>query len=75
MRFAKLSTRQEGKAARTAACTTLLEQLTAITETARVVASKVPGFNNVFRLPRWKGDSALMTAGRMFVREAERLKE
>src|ERR1700745_931625 len=52
---AKLSPAQEGKAAKTAAHTTLLEQLTAIKETARVVA-KVPGFNKVFRLPTWKGD-------------------
>src|ERR1700757_2344507 len=63
----KLSTAQEGKAARTDARAMLLDQLTAIAGTARPVASKMPGFNNVFRLPTWKGDRGLMTAGRMFV--------
>src|SRR5581483_4948212 len=71
---AKLTTAQEGKEEKKEARAALLEQLTAILETARAVGAKTPGFDNVFKLPKWKGNSALVTAGRMFVREAEKLK-
>src|SRR5947208_627958 len=49
----RLSTAQEGKEAKKEARAALLEQLTAIVETARAVASKAPGVDNVFTLPKW----------------------
>jgi hypothetical protein len=72
---ATLSAANDGKEPRKQARQDLLDQLAPMAKTARALASKTPGFNNVFRLPRRDRDSTLTTAGHMFVAEAGKVKE
>jgi hypothetical protein len=48
----------------------LLDALETISRTARVIAEREPGFQNTFQVPRRKPATALLTAGRLFARDA-----
>jgi hypothetical protein len=51
-----------------------VDRLEAIARTARLIAQTPPGFDDPFRVTRLRSDQALVTAGRVFGREAERAK-
>jgi hypothetical protein len=70
----KMATRREEIRLKAAARRKLAEQLEKIARTARVIAQDKPGFDDPFRVTRLRSDQALVTAGRMFAREAERVK-
>jgi hypothetical protein len=63
------ATRQTSKA-RTAARESLIDALEAVSRTARVIAAGQAGFTNTFQLPRRRPAPALLTAGRLFARDA-----
>ena len=48
----------------------LIDRLEAISRTARVIAEGTPGLEDKFHLPDPQTDEALLTAGRVFAREA-----
>ena len=71
---AKLLTAEEGKKSK-AAARAIVERLTTIARTARVIAETTPGADGVFQLPEKKSDVALLTTARAFIREGEAAKE
>jgi hypothetical protein len=52
----------------------LLEDLEAITRTARAMALDTPGLEDKFRLPRGVGDTALLNLARAYLSDAQPLK-
>lgn len=52
----------------------LTARLETISRTARTIAEDAPGLDNRFSLPAQLNDQALVTTGRLFVRDAEALK-
>src|SRR5262245_41048125 len=71
----KLSTARDGLRAKAKAREALVERLDKIGRTARAIAEETPGFDDPFRLPRKQSDEALLMTGRMFVQEAEALRD
>ena len=71
---AKMSAAREGRGPKTAARAVLLERLEAVALTGRAMAQNTPGFGDKFRLPDPQSDQALITAGRLFAREADAFK-
>jgi hypothetical protein len=69
-----LVTAEEGRKARDAAREVLVERLTAIARTARVIARDLPGADDVFKVPEQRSDTALLTTARAFIREGEAVK-
>ena len=67
----KMSTAREGRRQKKVARLVLGGKLDAIARTARVIAQKSPGFDDVFRLPRPVSDQVLLTAGRVFIHDGE----
>ena len=63
------ATRRTAKA-RQAARTTLIDALEAVSRTARVIDVQESGFTNTFQLPKRQPAQALLTAGRLFARDA-----
>ena len=53
----------------------LLDRLEAMALTARAIARDNPGFEDRFHIPEPRSDQALLTAGRLFARDAEVFKE
>jgi hypothetical protein len=51
----------------------LADRLEVISRCARVISETTPGFDDPFRMPSPGTDQALLTTGRVFVREAERV--
>ena len=70
----KMSARREGTTSKAMARAALKERLEMIGRTARGIAAEVPGFADPFRLPKLPSDQTLLTAGRVFLHEAEPLK-
>ena len=68
---AKMSTARQGKTTKVAARRALAEEIGAVHRTARAVALTTPGLDDAFHLPHPQTDQALLTAGRMFARDAE----
>ena len=66
----KLSTARGGHSTTKAARAALVDQLEAISCSARVIARDRPGFDDPFRQPRPRSDQAVLAMGRMFVSEA-----
>jgi hypothetical protein len=66
----KMSMLGEGRHAKTIARTALVGRLEAMARTARVVQD-APGFDDRFRLPARLTDQTVLTAGRVFVHDAE----
>src|SRR5262245_41839789 len=71
----KMATTREGIRLKAAARRALADRLDTIARTARVIAQDKPGFDDPFRTPRLRSDQALVTAGRVFAREAEQVKD
>jgi hypothetical protein len=71
----KMSAKQEGKNTKTLAREALRNRLEAMALTARAIARDTPGFADKFRLPKPRTDQELVTAGRLFARDAEVFKE
>jgi hypothetical protein len=68
---AKMSAAQQGKSSKATARRALAEQIGAVHRTARAVALTTPGLDDAFHLPHPRTEQALLTAGRMFARNAE----
>ena len=66
----KMSADREGKSTKAMARDALLTRLEAISETARAVGQDTPGLEDKFHMPEHRTDQALLTAGRMFARDA-----
>lgn len=74
--MSKMSTRQDAIVEPTVlARQALRRQVFAISRNARVIARTNPGFDTPFRLPDSRSDQSLLTAGRLFVQEAEKSKD
>jgi hypothetical protein len=72
----KMSTAGEGRTAKNVARQALLDKLEAVGRTARAIGGDIPGFEDPFRLPRQRQtDQTLLTAGRVFVHDAEGAKQ
>jgi hypothetical protein len=69
---AKVLTAEEGKKAKAAARLMLVDCLTTITRTARVLAKGQPGSDAVFQVPIDSSDLALLTAARAFITECQK---
>lgn len=69
-----MSAARGGRRAKTVARDALVGRLEAIARSARVMASDEPGFDDPFHLPVPRTDQALVTTGRVFVRDAEAVK-
>ncbi|MEQ1759408.1 MAG: hypothetical protein ABL986_13890 [Vicinamibacterales bacterium] len=63
-----------GTGAKREARSALVERLDAVTRCATLIAESTPGFDAPFHLPNPRTDRGLISAGRVFVREAERVK-
>jgi hypothetical protein len=74
--MSKMHAIEEGKRSKAIAREALVERLDVIVRTARAIAKGSPGFDEPFRLPkrRQRSDQALLTAGRLFVKDAEAAK-
>jgi hypothetical protein len=73
--MSKMSNRNDGIVEPTVlARKALRRQVHAITRSAREIARTKPGFDTPFRAPDTFTDQALLTAGRLFVQEAEKQK-
>ena len=71
-----LTLTKEARSTKRLARVDLTDRLIAISKTARVIGESVAGFGDTFTLNRGRiSDQALLTNGRVFVRESERLKE
>lgn len=68
--MAQLAATRRTAKAREAARTSLLDALEAVSRTARVIEAQEPGFTNTFQLQRRQPAPALLTAGRLFARDA-----
>ena len=68
---AKALTAEEGKQAKAAAKLMLVDHLSTIARTARLMAKRVPGSDAVFQIPVDSSDLALLTAARAFIRECQ----
>ena len=66
-----MSAARAGKGRKATARKALLAQLGEISRTARAIAQKTPGLDDMFHLPDSRNDQALLTAGRLFARDAE----
>ncbi len=74
--MAKMSNRQDAIVEPTVtARLALWRQVQAIARCAREIARTPPGFDTAFRMPETKTDLALLTAGRLFMQEAEKSKD
>jgi hypothetical protein len=71
----KMFTAYEGTTAKAATRAALKEQLEAIYRTARAVAATTPGFDDRLHVPNRRADSAVLTVGRVYLREIEPLKD
>ena len=67
----KMSAKQEGKRTKAMAREALLDRLEATARTARAIARDTSGFEDRFHVPSPRSDQALLTAGRLFARDAE----
>ena len=72
--MAGLLTAEEGRTARDAARDALVDRLTAIARTARVIARALPGADAVFRMPAERSDTSLLTTARAFISEGQAVK-
>lgn len=72
---AKLRAEEEGRKVKTAARAAVHQRLLDIARTARGMVGADPGLDNKFRMPKVKNDSALLAAARVFVDEAEKVKD
>ena len=70
----KMSTARGGLGTRTIARGALLDRLEAISRTARAIGETTAGLEDKFELPDPPTDQALLTAGRLFARDAEEFK-
>ena len=70
----KMSAKRDGKAPKASARRALADRLEAIALTGRALAKTQPDIADKFRLPHTRRDQALITAGRLFVKNAEALK-
>jgi hypothetical protein len=70
----KMAAKQEGKKTKAIVREALLDRLESIAITARAIARDTPGFEDRFHVPRPRNDQGLLTAGRLFARDAEVLK-
>ena len=71
---ARMSTAPAGKNTRASARDALRNRLEAIARSAREIAESTPGLGDKFALPAGATDQELLTAGRLFVRDAEPFK-
>jgi molecular chaperone GrpE (heat shock protein) len=71
---AMMSTAPAAKNTRAIARDALRNRLEAIARTAREIAESTPGLEDKFALPEGANDQELLTAGRLFVRDAEPFK-
>jgi len=69
----KMSTAREGKSTKVMARNALFDRLEEIGGTARAIAQDTPGLEDKFHMPEHLTDQALLTAGRMFARDAQGL--
>ena len=67
----KMSTAREGRRTKKTARQALASRLDAVARTARVIAHTSPGFDDAFLVPRPRKDQVLLTAGRVFIHDAE----
>ncbi len=67
----KMSATREGRRTKTLARQALKARLDVVSRSARLMAAHDPGFDEQFKLPRPISDQAMVTAGRLFVRNAE----
>jgi len=65
---------RQGTASRAQARATLRQALEDIRDTARVLATDIPGLDDKFRLPRSNNDQELLHTGRAFLADATPLK-
>ena len=70
----RMSTLRGGAAAAATARGALRDRLEAVVRTARVLREETPGLEDKFELPDQPADQELVTAGRLFARDAEPLK-
>src|SRR6266850_3900580 len=70
----KMSTAKGGLSERTLAREALVDRLETIDRTARAIGETTAGLEDKFVLPDPLTDQALLTAGRLFVRDAEEFK-
>lgn len=70
----KMSATREGRRMKTLARQALKARLDVVSRSARLMAADDPGFDERFKLPRPISDQTLVTAGRLFVRNAEAVK-
>jgi hypothetical protein len=66
----KMAAARGGKGTKATARRALTGRLEAMVRCARVIAEAKPGFDDPFRMPSPRTDQALLTAGRVFVRDA-----
>ena len=71
----KMAAKQEGKRTKAIAREALHDRLESIAITARAIGRDTPGFEDRFHVPRPRTDQGLLTAGRLFARDAEILKD
>jgi len=71
----KMVTAKEGKNIRAFARRALIDQLVKMHRTARVIGETTPGLDDKFRLPRPRTDPGLITAARVFARDAVPLED
>jgi hypothetical protein len=67
----KMSTKRGGVSTRTRARHELIDRLDTISRIARAIGTGTEGLEDKFELPNRPSDQALLTVGRMFVRDAE----
>jgi len=70
-RMTTVTTQKGGRQAKVTARDVLMAQMEVVSRSARGIALTQPGFDEVFQLPRTRSDQAYLTAGRVFVQEAE----
>jgi hypothetical protein len=70
----KMSAAREGKSPKAAARLALIDQLETLAFTGRAMAQDNPDLADKFRVPHPQPDQALITAGRLFAKDAEALK-
>ena len=71
----KMSAKQEGKRTKGLAREALNDRLESMVRTARAIARDTPGFEDRFHIPSPRTDQALLTAGRLFARDAEMIRD
>ncbi len=69
-----MSAAREGKSPKAAARLALIDHLQTIALTGRALAQNTPELADKFRVPQPRADQALITAGRLFAKDAEALK-